>query len=198
MYQINIYIKPVYYKESKDDFALKDLIDEKGTIVAKSQTFDSNGKSVKNSDGTFKTTAGIWDYGFAPILRYQEHEVARRKIKRDVISVSQGVEGASGVILSVEQVDCDSVPIYDVYEVTDHYESYIEEELPQYVGEPSTEKIIGSKYFRDYRSSYSNYLPAKLPSKLDFKVLLKYVHSGINITIINYIYKSINYNILNI
>ena len=279
------FVKPVYYEESKDDFALKDLVDEKGTIVAKSQTFDSNGKPVKNSDGTFKTTAGIWDYGFAPILRYQEHEVARRKVKnpvkRDVVSVSQGVEGASGHIVDsapesgpipgadteissmsnrekpayiidtavtpggtivnkiekqwikdIESIEnsrttytysvkvgevkkckpiyqgntgtgsgsnppdldagsssdnnlnnftreteqeapesCEIVPIYDVYEVTDHYESYIEEELPQYVGEPSTENITGSKYFRDYMSSYSNYFPAKLPSKLDFRVL---------------------------
>ena len=276
------FVKPVYYEENQEKFGLKDLVNDKGTIVAKSQRFDLNGKPSKNADGTFKTTEGVWDYGFAPILRYQEHEVPRRKVdnpvKRDVVKVASGVEGGSGfdtsipesgpipgkdtVIKNIDnredpayiidkavtpggtienktekqwiknpesvkprsekrveyvyvgsktkycpvdtpgepeigsvpggldadsssdnnlsdaeartggaQVSCDEIPLYDKYEVTDHYETYIEEELPQYVGEPSTEGITGSEYFRDYMSSYTNYFPSKLPTKLDFRVL---------------------------
>lgn len=282
------FVKPVYYEENQEKFGLKDLVNDKGTIVAKSQRFDLNGKPSKNADGTFKTTEGIWDYGFAPILRYQEHEVPRRKItnpvKRDVVPAGKGVETPGGRIVSSapesgpipgsdtvtksisnredpayiidkavtpggtienkiekqwvknpESVEnsqntytfsvqvgtkpkpcpiggngtggnnagsnggstsgdldadsssdnnlnnatrekqgiqnCGSVPIYDNYTVTDHYETYIEEELPQYVGEPSTEGITGSEYFRDYMSSYTNYFPSKLPTKLDFRVL---------------------------
>lgn len=268
------FVKPVYYDESQKNFGLKDLVDGSGRILAKSQEFDSNGKPLKNSDGSFKTTEGIWDYGFASILRYKEEEVKRRQVtnpvKRDVKLVSEGVKSAegkveaevleSGVIPGVDTVVknianrekpayiidtavtpggtitnkiekqwiknpessssstdtfrfsvkvgeepgycpippeadtdngsftplslratnsqvpegmyvCGSIPIYDVYEVTDHYETYIEENLPQYVGEPSTETITGSKYFRDYMSSYSNYFPSKLPTRLDFRVL---------------------------
>lgn len=279
------FVKPVYYDESKENFGLKDLVDSNGKILAKSQEFDSNGKPLKNSGGTFKKTEGIWDYGFASILRYKEEEVERREItnpvKRDVKLVSESVEVSQGEIKSEvlesgaipgkdtvvknipnrekpvyiidtavtpggtitnkiedqwiknpesissstetfkfsvkvgevkecvpvyqgntgagsgynspdldadsssdnnlnnfkreteEEVSesCKIVPIYDVYEVTDHYETYIEENLPQYVGEPSTETITGSKYFRDYMSSYSNYFPSKLPTRLDFSVL---------------------------
>ena len=268
------FVKPVYYGESKNDFELKDLLDDNGKILAKSQDFDSNGNPLKNSDGSFKTVSGIWDYGFAPILRYEEHEVPQRKvtnpIKRDVKVVAQGVEGAQGSVDSkapesgaipgedtvvknignrkepayiidkavtpggtitnkiekqwvknsesiksfsktrtysvkvgektqycpikedtdgslapIEVVEnnssretipsgmepCGVIPLYDVYEATDHYEEYVEENLPQYVGEPSTEGISGSEYFRDYMSSYTNYLPDNLPTKLDFRIL---------------------------
>lgn len=273
------FVKPVFYEESQENFALKDLVDTGGRILAQSQTFDSNGKPIKNSDGTFKTTAGIWDYGFASILRYQEHKVPVREItapvKREVNKIatesekhegdiyekeleSGAIPGASvvtkdlgnrkkpayiidtavtpgGTITneitkswqrssegsststkkfrysiktgekekcvsevvggnSSESTDtpkeevsedtasvetrektenqvCSVVPIYTVYEVVDHYETYKEEELPQYEGQPSSEGITGSEYFRDYINSYSNYYPDGLPSRLDFSVL---------------------------
>lgn len=266
------FVKPVYYEESQEKFGLKDLVDNKGKILAKSQVFDNNGKPIKNSNGTFKTTEGIWDYGFAPILRYQEHEVETREIKnpikRDVKVVSENVEVSSGKIedkapesgpipgedsvvgnttirpkpayiidtavtpggtitnkiekrwvkdassvknstekhtysVKVGEVDeycpipeteepsvgdvletirtssevpegmevCGKKDIYNVYEVTDHYETYVEENLPQYVGDPDTKDITGSEYFRDYMNSYTNYFPSKLPTRLDFRVL---------------------------
>ena len=282
------FVKPVYYEENQENFGLKDLLSEKGEILAKSQEFNSDGSPMKNSNGSFKTVPGIWDYGFASILRYKEYEVPRRKIttpvKREVQQVSSGevtsqgdvltevlvsgaIPGASNVTENISNrpkpayiIDtavtpggtvtneikqewqrnsdpstpstktfrfsiktgekeicttnnpsgtggttskpdsddsnipgskpedftsplsarettikdgetCTVVPTYTIYEVTDYYETYIEEELPQYVGEPSSENISGSEYFKDYMASYSNYYPNGLPSRLDFTVL---------------------------
>ena len=282
------FVKPLYYEENQKNFGLKDLLSDNGKILAKSQVFNNDGSPAKNSDGSFKTTSGIWDYGFASILRYKEYEVPRRKItvplkrvvkeiSKDVVNsegdvllenlVSGGIPGSASVTVNISnrpdpayiidtavtpggtitneiekswqrnsdpavpstktfrysiktgekkictasnpndsgvtppQSDsnttnipgskpedyyspfstrettvengetCTVVPTYTVYEVTDHYESYVEEELPQYVGEPSSEGINGSEYFRDYMSAYSNYYPEGLPNSLDFKVL---------------------------
>ena len=293
------FVKPVFYEESQENFGLKDLVDDKGRILAKSQMFDNNGKPLKNADGTFKTTEGIWDYGFASVIRYKEYDVERREvtapIKREVkeyakdsveskgeigeeAPIAGNVPNASistkniskrdkpvymidavvtpgGTISIKEEEDdenksgkswqrgegpsstdtkvsyysvktgekkqctssnpndtgmntpdankpdsdgvdipgsnpedissplrsknptiengesCTVVPTYTIYEVTDHYETYVEEAIPQSNGELTTENITGSEYFRDYMSSYSNYYPEGLPSRLDFKVL---------------------------
>lgn len=282
------FVKPVFYEESQENFALKDLVSDTGKILAKSQMFDNNGKPLKNSDGSFKTTEGIWDYGFASVLRYKEYDVKRREVtapvkrevkeyatdsvesKGDVVAedkkpISGSVPNASSVTKNISNrekpayiidsavtpggtittkieqawqksaepslssnkvsyysvktgevkkctssnpndtgsntpessgpnipgssVDdissphksrettiengetCTVLPTYTIYEVTDHFETYIEEEVPQYGGEPSSEGINGSEYFRDYMSAYSNYYPQGLPSRLDFKVL---------------------------
>ena len=293
------FVKPVFYEQSQKNFGLKDLVDDKGRILAKSQMFDNNGKPLKNADGTFKTTEGIWDYGFASVIRYKEYDVERREVtapvKREVkeyakdsveskgeigeeapiagtvpnasistkniskrekpVYMIDAVVTPGGTISIKEEEDdedksekswqrgggtsstetkvsyysvktgekkqctssnpndtgmntpdankpdsdgvdipgsnpedissplrsknptiengesCTVVPTYTIYEVTDHYETYVEEAIPQSNGELTTENITGSEYFRDYMMAYSNYYPEGLPSRLDFKVL---------------------------
>lgn len=245
------FIKPVYYEESQDKFELKDLVDTSGDIVAKSQAFNSDGTPTR-INGQLKKEPGVWDYGFAPVLRYQEHEVRQKKItnpiKAEIFDTNGNpVTDVDGVAVesriddlglrdkpayiidkavtpggTVENKiktswvkDPSSVKTYDrtmnvpvtidnpdknpakcnaiadeisknscivsennkpdkiqvnyTQKVT--FEEYIEEELPQYDGDPSTEKITGSKYFRDYIGNYTNYIPVNLPSKFDFRVL---------------------------
>lgn len=59
------------------------------------------------------------------------------------------------------------------YKIIDTYEKYMEEYLPFYEGDPDTSEIVGSKYYRDYISNYSNYIPINVPKSLDFTVLDK-------------------------
>ena len=48
------FIKPVYYEEDQEKFALKNLIDDKsGEILAKSQVFADDGEPIKKSDGSY-------------------------------------------------------------------------------------------------------------------------------------------------
>lgn len=61
------FIQPVAY--DPDTFTLKQLADDKGNLQVDSQEYNQNttepiaGKKVK----------GVWDYGFAPILHYEEY-----------------------------------------------------------------------------------------------------------------------------
>lgn len=73
------FTKPVYYEESKDNFALKMLLDDKGNIVTKSQAYNSDG-TPKKENGKLKKETGIWDYGLASVLHYKEFEVKERTI----------------------------------------------------------------------------------------------------------------------
>lgn len=74
------FVKPVSYEENQQKFSLKQLTNNQGTLIAKSQLFDSNGKPLTDSNGALKQDTGVWDYGFASILRYKEYEIKERVI----------------------------------------------------------------------------------------------------------------------
>lgn len=108
------FIKPVYYEESQQKFDLKSLTDNNGNIVAKSQSFDSDGKVKFNSDGSLKKEYGVWDYGFASVLHYKEFQVPEREIVnslgRTIVHVSTDDNGVSSNInQEVSQTQIDKV-----------------------------------------------------------------------------------------
>ncbi|PFQ27743.1 NlpC/P60 family protein [Bacillus cereus] len=61
------FLKPVYH--DPETLEAKPLTDDKGLLVAESNSYDT--KDVRIAD---KKEKGVWDYGFAPILHYQEYE----------------------------------------------------------------------------------------------------------------------------
>lgn len=64
------FIKPVYH--DIDTFKLKDLADENGYVIADSTKYEKVGDEFKPVIG--ETEKGVWDYGFAPIIHYEEYE----------------------------------------------------------------------------------------------------------------------------
>lgn len=82
------FIRPVSYDEST--MTLRHLTDEHENLIAKSMEYGENGLP------TGRTTEGVWDYGFAPILTYSEytrHETIKGKYtKKEVCTVDGGVK----------------------------------------------------------------------------------------------------------
>ena len=74
------FVKPVFYEQDEEEFALKQLTDEKGRLIAESQMFDNEGQPLKDSNGELKKTAGIWDYGVASVVRYKEYKTKERDV----------------------------------------------------------------------------------------------------------------------
>ena len=102
------FVKPVYYEESKDNFALKMLTDDKGKVVTKSQVYNSDGSPVKEN-GSLKKETGIWDYGLASVLHYKEYEVKERVVT--TLSGSTMVyKGSSDSGTGGEDLDWTSTP----------------------------------------------------------------------------------------
>ena len=64
------FVKPVYH--DIDTFTLKDLTDGNGYLTAESTKYEKNGDEYKPVSG--EKVKGVWDYGFAPILHYEEYE----------------------------------------------------------------------------------------------------------------------------
>ena len=61
------FLKPVYH--DPETMESKPLTDDKGRLVAESNSYDKDGNLIKD-----KKERAVWDYGFAPILHYQEYE----------------------------------------------------------------------------------------------------------------------------
>lgn len=69
------FLKPVYF--DKEKFELLDLVDENGSVVAESTGYKIKANN-KPPDNIYKKNNSkvdaIWDYGFAPILHYEQFE----------------------------------------------------------------------------------------------------------------------------
>lgn len=59
--------------------------------------------------------------------------------------------------------------IPDKKEVEQVYEGYVWEKVPQYVGEPNTDGIVGEKYIFDYLTHYESYVPDIVMESFDIE-----------------------------
>lgn len=69
------FLKPVDY--DKDSFKLKQLTDKNGDLVAESTDYTQKDGS-KDYSKTDKKVKGVWDYGFASVLKYKKFEETKK------------------------------------------------------------------------------------------------------------------------
>lgn len=67
------FLKPVAY--DKESFKLKDLVDEHGNVQVESDEYKKEGDSYKKTGDKVK---GIWDYGFASVLKYKKFQETKK------------------------------------------------------------------------------------------------------------------------
>lgn len=73
------FLKPVYYDKKK--FELKQLTDKKGDLVAKSTEYNIKDTSEDKKEiysKTDKKVPGVWDYGFASVLKYKKFKETKK------------------------------------------------------------------------------------------------------------------------
>ena len=74
------FVKPVYNEGKEGGYALKQLTDDNGKLVAQSvkysQTADKNFEVPKEGE----TETGVWDYGFGSILNYKKYTEEAKKV----------------------------------------------------------------------------------------------------------------------
>lgn len=69
------FIQPVPYKKGDDGkLKLVDITDENKKLTLKSQKYDKETGEKMMKDDKPVTTAGVWDYGFAPVFHYEEYK----------------------------------------------------------------------------------------------------------------------------